>query len=376
MGLTYMHTYVIIPFYRPAEKGFLDLITQICDKGYIPVLINDASPDAALAPLGQPDPRMILLHHERHRGRGAAIRTGLAYIRDHLLPEDHPQESESEASAPRDTAYIAVMATSSRFSLDDLECLLETARLPENVRRLTVGVHHPDRKRSLLSRAWNGGVHLLFHALVHAHVPTDMTGLQVFSADFLPRLLELEGDHADYDLRLLRLFSKKGGGFSEVVLQGEAPPARKNRHIVLDTARLYQHLLRFTASSMFSFLLEYGLFCLLHYLLRDELPLVGDLIATVAARVFGNGVNYTINCLFVFRRKPNRSNILQFAGLTGASIGLSALALYLWKLTRLPVPVCKILADLCVFVVNYIVQKKLIFRKKKPSAGKKTSPDD
>ncbi len=376
MGLTYMHTYVIIPFYRPAEKGFLNLITQICDKGYIPVLINDASPDAALAPLGQPDPRMILLHHERHQGRGAAIRTGLAYIRDHLLPEDHPQESESEVSAPRDTAYIAVMATSSHFSLDDLECLLETARLPGNARRLTVGVHHPDRKRSLLSRAWNGSVHLLFHALVHAHVPTDMTGLQVFSADFLPHLLELEGDHADYDLRLLHLFSKKGDGFSEVVLQGEAPPARKNRHIVLDTARLYQHLLRFTASSLFSFLLEYGLFCLLHYLLRDELPLVGDLIATIAARVFGNGVNYVVNCFFVFRRKPERNSVLQFAGLTGASIGLSALALYLWKLTRLPVPICKILADLCVFVVNYIVQKKLIFRKKKPSAGENTSPTD
>lgn len=369
-----MHTYVIIPFYRPAEKGFLDLITQICDKGYIPILINDASPDAALAPLKQPDPRMVLLHHERHRGRGAAIRTGLAHIRDHLLSERQTQESESEASAPRDTAYIAVMATSSRFTLDDLECLLEAARRPENQHRLTVGVHHPDRKRSLLSRAWNGGVHLLFHALVHAHVPTDMTGLQAFSADFLPHLLELEGDHADYDLRLLRLFSKKGDGFFEVVLQGESPPARKNRHIVLDTARLYQHLLRFTASSMFSFLLEYSLFCLLHYLLRNELPLVGDLIASVAARIFGNGVNYTINCFFVFRRKPARNNILQFVGLTCLSIGLSTLALYLWKLTGLPVPVCKILADTSVFVVNYTVQKKLIFRKKKTSEGKETPP--
>lgn len=374
MDHTYMHTYVIIPFYRPAEKGFLDLITQICDKGYIPILINDASPDAALAPLKQPDPRMVLLHHERHRGRGAAIRTGLAHIRDHLLSERQTQESESEASAPRDTAYIAVMATSSRFTLDDLECLLEAARRPENQHRLTVGVHHPDRKRSLLSRAWNGGVHLLFHALVHAHVPTDMTGLQAFSADFLPHLLELEGDHADYDLRLLRLFSKKGDGFFEVVLQGESPPARKNRHIVLDTARLYQHLLRFTASSMFSFLLEYSLFCLLHYLLRNELPLVGDLIASVAARIFGNGVNYTINCFFVFRRKPARNNILQFVGLTCLSIGLSTLALYLWKLTGLPVPVCKILADTSVFVVNYTVQKKLIFRKKKTSEGKETPP--
>lgn len=374
MDLTYTHTYVIIPFYRPAEKGFLDLITQICDRGYIPILINDASPDAALAPLKQPDPRMILLHHERHRGRGAAIRTGLAHIRDHLLPESHTQESESEASAPCDTAFIAVMATSSRFALDDLECLLEAARRPENQHRLTVGVHHPDRKRSLLSRAWNGGVHLLFHALVHAHVPTDMTGLQVFSADFLHRLLELEGDHADYDLRLLRFFSKQGDGFCEVVLEGKYSPARKNGHIVLDTARLYQHLLRFTASSLFSFLLEYGLFCLLHYLLRDGLPLIGDLIATVAARVFGNGVNYIINCFFVFRRKPDRNNILQFAGLTGLSIGLSSLALYLWKLTRLPVPVCKILADLCVFVVNYIVQKKLIFRKKKSSEKREMPP--
>lgn len=357
------YTYIVIPFYRPAEKGFLHLIRQVCDRGHIPVVVNDASPDASLTPCGIPDPRMILLHHERHRGRGAAIRTGLAHIRDHLLP-----------SAPCDTAYVAVAATHSRFAVDDLERLLEAARQPDNQSRLIIGVHHPSRKRSLLSRAWNGSVHLLFHALVHAHVPTDMTGLQVFSAAFLPQLPELEGDHADYDLRLLRFFSKQGDGFCEVVLQGESPPARKNRHIVLDTARLYQHLLRFTASSMFSFLLEYSLFCLLHYLLRNKLPLVGDLIASVAARIFGNGVNYTINCFFVFRRKPGRNNILQFVGLTGLSIGLSTLALYLWKLTGLPVPVCKILADTSVFVVNYTVQKKLIFRKKKTSEGKETPP--
>lgn len=348
-------TYIVIPFYRPAERGFLPLLHQLCDRGYTVITVDDATPDAAHPPIGRPDPRIIRLRHERHRGRGASIRTGLTHIRDVLLPPDVPPES----------VRIAIMSTSSRFTLEDVERLLGAAGQPENREKAVIGIHPPDRKRSIFSRAWNGLVHLLFHALVHAHVPTDMTGLQAFTAVLLPRILELEGDHADYDLRLLRLFSAQGDGFCEVVLQGEFPPARPNRHIVLDTARLYQHLLRFIASSMFSFLLEYGLFCLLHYLLRESLPAIGDLIASVAARLFGNGVNYIINCFFVFRRKPDKSSLLKFAGLTGVSIFLSTLALYLWKMTALPVPICKILADMCVFVVNYIVQKKIIFKKKK-----------
>lgn len=355
--------YVIIPSYRPAEDGFLALTKQICDRGYTLIAVDDASPDATRPPCGAPDPRVILLRHERHRGRGAAIRTGLAYIQSTLLPRDLPPEAWVDGRLGPETAQIAIMASNTLFCIEDLDRLLAVSCLPENHARLAVGVHPPEKKRSFPRRIGNAMLHGLFHLLVRAQVPNDMTGLRVCSASYLPELLELEGDHADYELRQLNLFSKRGDGFCAVTVDGLQ--ARKNGHILLDSARLYQRMLRFTCSSMFSFLVEYGLFCLLHYQLRHLLPLVGDLVATIVARLIGNGCNYVINCYFVFRRKPDRANLLQFAGLTGASIGLSALALYLWKLTGLPVPVCKILADLCVFVVNYIVQQKLIFRKRK-----------
>lgn len=361
--------YVIIPSYRPAEKGFLALTRQICDRGYTLIAVDDASPDATRPPCEPPDPRVILLRHERHRGRGAAIRTGLSHIQTTLLPRDLPLEAWEGGRLRPDVARIAIMASNTLFSIEDLERLLDVSCSPENHDRLVVGVHAPDQKRSFFPRVGNALIHVLFHMLVHAHVPHDMTGLRVCSAAYLPELLELEGDHADYELRQLNLFSKHGDGFCEVQVEGRH--ARKNRHILIDTARLYQRLLRFTCSSMFSFLIEYGLFCLIHYRLRYFLPLIGDLVATVVARVIGNGCNYVINCYFVFKRPPDRRSILQFAGLTGVSIGLSVLALYLWKLTELPVPICKILADLCVFVVNYFVQQKLIFRKKRKKGHNK-----
>ena len=39
--------------------------------------------------------------------------------------------------------------------------------------------------------------------------------------------------------------------------------------------------------------------------------------------------------------------------------------LYLWKLTPLPVTVCKLFTEICVFLGSYTVQKKIIFKKKK-----------
>ena len=39
--------------------------------------------------------------------------------------------------------------------------------------------------------------------------------------------------------------------------------------------------------------------------------------------------------------------------------------LYLWRLIPgMPVAICKLLTEICVFCGNYLVQKKLIFRKK------------
>ena len=356
--------YVIVPNYRPTEDGLAALTRQICDLGYTLVVVDDRAPDADVPPTDPPDERMILLHHAWHRGRGAAVRTGLAHIRDVLLPADLPPEDWEDGHPRPGSALIAIMAASTVFLAEDLDLMLDAARRQENRKRLIVGVRHPDRRRSFFPRLWNGFVHVVFHLLVQAHVPTDMTGLRVCDASYLPEILELEGEHADYELRQLHWFSRNGDGFCEVDLRGDLPHARKNRRIVLDSVRLHLRAIRFTGSSMFSSLLEYGVFCLLHYFLRDGLPHTGDAIAIVVSRLLGNGCNYLINCRFVFRRKPDRKSVFQFAVLTGTSIGLCAVMLYLWKLTGWPVPLCKILADLCVFAVSYLVQSKLIFRRK------------
>lgn len=366
--------YVVIPSYRPAVSGFSALTKQICDRGYTLVAVDDCARDAGTAPTVQPDERMILLHHDRHRGRGAAVRTGLSYIQDSLIPADFPDECRENRHLCAGNALVAIMASDSLFGADDLELLLDAARRLENRNRLVVGVRHPEKRRSFVQRTWNGLLHGLFRLLVRARVPYDMTGFRVCDASCLPEILELEGEHADYELRQFRWFSRNGEGLCEVNIKGKNSPARTNRHIFLDSVRLHLRTIRFTGSSMISSLLEYGIFCLLHYLLCGEMPRMGDALAVVISRIIGNGCNYLINCYFVFRRKPDRKSVLQFAVLTGASIGLCSVMLYLWKLTGWPVPLCKILADLCVFIVSYFVQKQFIFRKKQKAGHK--SPEN
>ena len=65
--------YVIVSNYRPTEDGFAALTRQICDRGYTLVVVDDRAPDADVPPTEPPDERMILLHHARHRGRGADL---------------------------------------------------------------------------------------------------------------------------------------------------------------------------------------------------------------------------------------------------------------------------------------------------------------
>ncbi len=256
------------------------------------IVVDDRAPDADVPPTEPPDERMILLHHARHRGRGAAVRTGLAHIRDVLLPADLPPEDWEDGHPRPGSALIAIMAASTVFLAEDLDLMLDAARRQENRKRLVVGVRHPDRRRSFFPRLWNGFVRCFPPAGAGACSHRHDGASRLRRILPFPKYWSWRASTQTMNCDSSTGSRGTGTAFCEVELRGDLPHARKNRRIVLDSVRLHLRAIRFTGSSMFSSLLEYGVFCLLHYFLRDGLPHTGDAIAIVVSRLLGNGCNY------------------------------------------------------------------------------------
>ena len=126
--------------------------------------------------------------------------------------------------------------------------------------------------------------------------------------------------------------------------------------------------LRFSASSVVSFLVDYGLFTLLNaVLLRGMSDGAREYVATYGARVVSAAVNFLLNRNLVFRDRadPLRSGV-RYAALAVVQAALSAgLVALLHRLTgtsSLMETVIKIPVDVGLFLASYQIQKKWVFK--------------
>jgi putative flippase GtrA len=196
--------------------------------------------------------------------------------------------------------------------------------------------------------------------------------LRAFSVSLIPEMLAVEGDRYEYEMAVLTRMAHRHIGFHEVpiaTLYEDRENSTSHFHVIRDSVRIYATLLKFAGSSLISFLVDYGLFNLFVFLLSlVALPFVETyylVIANVSARIFSGCVNYYLNCRYVFGRKPTWRSAGQYFLLALLVLAVNTGVLYLWNMIPgMPVAICKLLTEICVFFGNYVVQKKIIFKKK------------
>lgn len=92
----------------------------------------------------------------------------------------------------------------------------------------------------------------------------------------------------------------------------------------------------------------------------------GILGANIGARLLSAVYNYTMNCHFVFHEKQSVRTGSEYIALAGFILMLNNLILeFLTMILEIPVYPAKILTEITLFLVSWLVQKKLIFGKRK-----------
>ena len=350
---------VIIPAYRP-DTRLIRLTAEVLDLGYSVIVVNDGSGDAYESVFRALDPRVIRLRHEKNRGKGAGIKTGLTYV----LEENAKTPDEFEQ-----IRFVCIMDADGQHTPADMDRVMAAAE--EHPTGLTLGVREVNKKMPLRSRIGNALTRGIFHLLTASKVSDTQTGLRAFSVDLIHAMLQVEGDRYEYEMGVLAYVARNRLGFTEVpiaTLYEDRRNSTSHFRVIRDSLLIYKGLFKFAGSSFFSFLVDYVLFIALVYLLRGQgsaevVPV--EVIANILARFMSGTVNYLLNCRLVFHRKPSFKTAGEYALLAVTILGVNTGVLYLWKMTPLPVPVCKLFTEICMFLANYLAQKKLVFRKKK-----------
>ena len=244
---------------------------------------------------------------------------------------------------------------------DDMEKLL--IKSVSEPGALILGCRTIDNDVPWKSRMGNLITRQVFRLTTGAAVSDTQTGMRAFSSRLLDFMLDISGERYEYEMNVLVTCAKAGIPIIEVPIQTiyhDKGNSCSHFRKVRDSIRIYSQLLKFSFVSFSSFLLDYVLFVVFTLILPKAVSAV--MAANIGARFLSGGYNYMMNCSLVFREKQSVKTAVDYVALAALILFLNNILLHVFLFVfRIPVYPAKILTECTLFLISWVIQKKLIF---------------
>ena len=339
-----MGVVVLIPSLNPDEH--LAAVVAGCRKEGLEdiVVVDDGSAPSCASAFDEVQALgAAVVRHSVNRGKGAALKTG---IRAAL--ERFPQVS-GVITADGDGQH-----------------------LPEDIRRVgeaMTGKGHPfvlgvrDFSRANVpwrSRAGNRITAALFRLSTGVSCPDTQTGLRGIPRELFDRVLALPGERYEYEMNMLSDVVSSRYPLQMVPIQTVYEDNNRGSHFrpVVDSIRIYQRPLKYAASSVIGCAVDLLLFTLFSMRL-------GIMLSTVLARCVSGYTNFKLNQRWSFQvRERTHSQFFKYVLLCVCVMLASGGAVTVLRVLPLPLTLIKVLVDTVLFIINYFIQGRFIFREK------------
>jgi len=336
---------VIIPAYKPSDV-ILSFTQELTETFSHILVVNDGSGDEykeIFRSLGQL-PGVVVLEHDKNRGKGRALKTAFEYCMAHNF----------------DGGAITVDA--------------DGQHLPEDIRNVDAALDaHPDMlimgcrqfhdpSIPARSRYGNNISRVMYRLLCGISVSDTQTGLRGIPKSFLEACYCTEGDRYEYETNMLISAKKQGVLIFEVPITTvyEDNNASSHFHPFLDSVRIYRRLLKYSAVSLLSVVVEFVCFSILVHMGWTIL------LSTYIARGISCLFNFTMNRKVVFQKTDHlASQFIKYIILVIISGTLSGLCVTaLDRIVSGVVVLLKMIVDTLLYFMNYYVQKRWVFQSK------------
>ena len=174
---------IVIPAYQPDAK-LVGLVEALRTEFPHVVVVDDGSAGCEETFEAIRGCVEALLVHPANCGKGAALKTGFAWIREHLPGTGVVTADADGQHTPEDILRIAE-ATATRKG------------------GIVLGVRTFEGPIPFRSRWGNGWTRILFRLLTGLAIRDTQSGLRGIPADMLDRMLALRGDRYEYETRML-----------------------------------------------------------------------------------------------------------------------------------------------------------------------------
>ncbi|MCR4669244.1 MAG: bifunctional glycosyltransferase family 2/GtrA family protein [Clostridia bacterium] len=333
----------LIPAYEP-EELMITLLKELSEEGIEAIVVDDGSKSDKDSLFAEAAEYAAVLRHSVNRGKGAAIKTGLSYISEHY----------------RKDAAVVTMDADGQHKVSDARKVASAAL--ENPGALIIGGRRFTGDVPLRSRMGNTITRYVFFLSTGRMIYDTQTGLRAFTAESIPYMLGVEGDRYEYEMNVLMRCAREGLEMIEIPIETVYIGDNSSSHFdtIKDSYRIYKEIIKFSASSILSFLIDYSLYSV--FLIAFGRPLR----ANVLARVISASANFLINKRLVFRTDGNTvKDAGKYALLAIVILALNTgLLKLLTGILGIGPYIAKIIVEIILFILSYLVQKNLVFCKR------------
>ncbi len=354
-----MNVAIMIPSLNPDEKltNYVRQLAKECFREI--VVINDGSSeqyDSIFDEISTLE-KCTVLRHEVNKGKGRALKTGMDYILHHLP----------------DCVGIVTGDADGQHRLKDT---IRVAReLIKNDNRLILGSrnfnspHIPAR-----SSFGNKLTSWVFAIMFGQKLMDTQTGLRGIPLKIVPTMLEIAGERFEYEMNMLIECRRQKIEIFEIPIETVYIDENSSSHFnpIVDSIKIYWLIFRsffsFIFTSISCTLLDLLLFTLLAKLV---IPMVSPSfgyrieLATAIARVISASVNFIVNKNVVFHKKGHIvSSAVKYFCLAIVQMTISAKTVkFFFELLGWNEVIIKAMVDTVLFIANYFIQKRFIFKK-------------
>ena len=343
----------LIPAYEPGD-ALLPLLRELSAAGFACVVVDDGSGPAYDRVFSDAREYAAVVSYVPNRGKGFALKKGFSYIEDHYGPG----------------AVVVTLDSDGQHSAADAgRVWQEAADHPE---ALVLGVRRFGREIPARSRFGNRVTRFVYRLSTHQSVSDTQTCLRAFSLALLPFFSGVDGERYEYEMNVLLECPRWHIPIREVPIATIYVDNNRGSHFrtLRDSALVYGRFLKFAASSFTGFLVDYGLYSLLVWLLASAGPAAVP-VSNVTARIVSAGTNFAINKRFVFKNQDSvvKTGAQYFLLAACILAGNTALLSFLVNSLGFNKYAAKLLTEVTFFTISFLGQRFWIFRKKPPRAA-------
>lgn len=353
-----MKATVILPSLNPDEKMVKTVKGLLCE-GFDDIVVVDDGSNEEHKKYFQEVSKLTgveVLTHAENRGKGRAMKTAFEYIVKH----------RSKISG-----VVTVDGDGQHLPMDVRHCVEEMEKEQDKVVLGVRDFSHPGVP--IRNKFGNSITRAVFRFACGIKISDTQTGLRAIPFQYLPFMIQMEGERYEYETYQLLEMKEKNIGMREIKIETVYIDENHSSHFnpIKDSLRIYEVVFKFMTSSLCSFFVDIVLFTVINVLLAKisvdaEIRLFS---ATVGARMVSSLVNYTMNKSVVFQsRESVGSSLLKYYILCICQMALSYGLVYLFAEMlfhgngSLLETLIKFVVDMGLFFISFRIQKKWVFK--------------